>query len=64
MQRPSNIVEKFVVSADGTKVFGGAVGDSEKPALIFVHGYSLTSSVFNNFFANPENSVDFYLVSV
>lgn len=63
MERPRNIAEKFVTSADGTRVFAGAVGDPSRPALVFVHGYSLTSEVFNEIFAKPENSRDFYLVS-
>lgn len=62
MNRPSNLTEKFVVSADGSKIFASAVGNPEKPALVFVHGYALTSAVFNDIFSNPWNSKDFYLV--
>lgn len=62
MQRPAELVEKFVVSKDGTRVFAGALGNPEKPALIFVHGIMTSSSVFNEIFSSPENSKDFYLV--
>ena len=62
MNRPTNFVEKYAVSADGSKIFAGAVGNPEKPALVFVHGYTLTSSVFNDLFSNPTSSKDFYLV--
>ena len=63
MEKPTHLIEKFVLSADGTKVFAGALGDPSKPALVFIHGITLSSSIFNNIFALPELSQDFYLVS-
>lgn len=63
MEKPTHLIETFVLSADGTKVFAGALGDPRKPALVFIHGITLSSSIFNNIFALPELSQDFYLVS-
>lgn len=63
MEKPGNLVEKFVTSADGTKVFAGALGNPEKPSLIFVHGWTLNSSIFNELFTKLELSKEFYLVS-
>lgn len=62
MERPAKIVERYIISADGTKVFAGALGDPTKPALVFVHGFSLCSSIFNDLFARSENSKGYYLV--
>ena len=64
MERPAHLIEKFVVSADGTKVFAGALGNPEKPALVFIHGITLSDSVYNNLFSMPDLSNDFYLVSI
>lgn len=63
MQAPLNISENFVVSADGTRIFAGAVGNPSNPALVFVHGFTLCGDVFNDIFANSDYSKDFYLVS-
>lgn len=64
MERPAHLIEKFVVSADGTRVFAGALGNPEKPALVFIHGMTLSGSVYNNLFSMPELSNDFYLVGI
>ena len=64
MQRPAGIVEKFVVSADGTRIFAGALGVPDKPALIFVHGFTLSGSIFDDLFARLESSKDYYLASL
>ena len=63
MQRPADIVEKFIESADGTRIFAGALGDPDKPALVFVHGFTLSSSVFDDLFARTESSKEYYLAS-
>lgn len=63
MQKPSNTVVKKVQSADGTKIYADAVGNSTNPTLIFVHGFSSSATVFDNIFSNATNSKEFYLVS-
>lgn len=55
MLTPANITENFIVSADGTRVFVGAVGDPGRPALVFVYGFTLCGDIFNDIFANSEN---------
>ena len=63
MEKPANLIEKFVVSADGTRVFAAALGDPSKPALVFVHEIALSGSVFNKLFAKLNEMNEFYLVS-
>ncbi|EJD03372.1 alpha/beta-hydrolase [Fomitiporia mediterranea MF3/22] len=59
----NKILRKFVHSADGTKIYADAVGDSAHPALVFVHGFSSSAAVFDDIFSNPDNSKEFYLAS-
>lgn len=60
----SQKVVKIVASADGTQIYADAIGDPQKPALVFLHGFSTSASVFNDIFTNPSYSEDFFLVSV
>ena len=64
MRTLNGIIEKLIVSADGIRIFAGALGDSNKPALVFSHSSTLSSSNFDDLFAKPENSRDFFLVSI
>lgn len=64
MQRPADIIEKFIGSADGTRIFAGALGDPKKPALVFVHGFTLSGSIFDDLFGRPGSPKDHYLVSL
>ena len=63
MESPANLIEKFVISADGTRIHAGALGDPNKPALVFVHGITLSGSIFNELFAKLNELNEFYLVS-
>ncbi|EGN98426.1 hypothetical protein SERLA73DRAFT_74639 [Serpula lacrymans var. lacrymans S7.3] len=44
---------KFVVSADSTRIYTDAVGHPFNPPIVFIHGYSLSSIVYDNIFTNP-----------
>ncbi|KAJ7577065.1 Alpha/Beta hydrolase protein [Mycena floridula] len=44
------ITKALVTSSDGAKIYAEAVGDSGKPALILVHGYTLSTVVFDKQF--------------
>ncbi|KAG7442768.1 alpha/beta-hydrolase [Guyanagaster necrorhizus] len=53
---------QLVPSKDGALIYADASGDPTKPCLVFVHGLSLSGAVFDNLFANPKLTENFYLV--
>ena len=53
---------RFVTSSDGSKIYADAAGDAGKPAIVFLHGLSLSGAVFNNIFSNEEYKKKFFLV--
>ncbi|KAL4258208.1 AB hydrolase superfamily protein [Pleurotus pulmonarius] len=53
---------KMVVSADGTEIYANAVGDPSHPALVFLHGFSTSTLVFDAIFDSPKWSSQLYLV--
>lgn len=57
-------VSKFVQSADGTRIFANAVGDSSNLALVFVHGGLSDQSVWEDIFLDTEFASKFFLVSM
>lgn len=50
-------------SADGTEIYAEAVGDSSKSAVIFLHGFSMSSMAFDPIFNDPQWLANLYLVS-
>lgn len=59
---PNAPESKVLVSADGTEVYADAVGDPAKPAVVFIHGFSLSTIVFDTIF-NDQLWIDqVYLV--
>lgn len=54
---------KVVISKDGTEIYADAVGDPTKPALVFIHGFSLSSIVFDSIFDDQLWTDHVYLVS-
>ncbi|KAJ7711987.1 Alpha/Beta hydrolase protein [Mycena metata] len=53
---------RVLKSADGTDVYAEAVGDSSKPAVVFIHGFSMSSMAFNAIFSDPKWIANVYLV--
>ncbi|KAJ7235079.1 Alpha/Beta hydrolase protein [Mycena haematopus] len=58
----STTTGQLLKSADGTDIYAEAVGDSSKPALVFIHGFSMSSMAFNAIFADPKWIANAYLV--
>jgi len=46
-------IVKTLRSPDGTVIHAEAAGDRNKPAIVFLHGFSLSSVVFDPLFADP-----------
>ncbi|KAJ7592429.1 Alpha/Beta hydrolase protein [Mycena floridula] len=55
-------VSKVLTSNDGTKIHADAVGDPLKPAMVFIHGCSLGSILFEGIFTDPKWLDALYLV--
>ncbi|KAJ8508843.1 hypothetical protein ONZ45_g8923 [Pleurotus djamor] len=53
---------RLITSADGTKIYTDATGDPSKQSIVFVHGFALSSIVFDNFFTNKKLQDHFYLI--
>ena len=53
---------EYVTSADGTRIYSEAVGDPSKPAIIFIHGFQLSSIAFDSIFDDPKWTDKLYLV--
>lgn len=59
----SSIVNgKIIQSSDGTDIFASAIGNSENPPIVFVHGFTLSALVFDNLFKDERLLDHFYLV--
>ena len=56
------ILEKRLISPDGTLVYAEAVGMPSNPHLVFLHGFSLSTVVFDSIFHNTRYADAFYLV--
>ncbi|KAJ7485105.1 Alpha/Beta hydrolase protein [Mycena galericulata] len=53
---------RIVKSADGTNIYAEALGNSSKPAVVFIHGFSMSSIAFDAIFSDPKWINDIYLV--
>ncbi|KAJ7982841.1 Alpha/Beta hydrolase protein [Mycena polygramma] len=53
---------RVLKSADGTDIYAEGLGDSSKPAVIFIHGFSMSSMAFNAIFSDPQWIASVYLV--
>ncbi|KAJ6632466.1 Alpha/Beta hydrolase protein [Mycena sp. CBHHK59/15] len=52
----------LVKSADGTSIYAEAVGDPSKPAVVFIHGFSMSAMAFDAIFSDPEWIARVYVV--
>lgn len=62
MVSPSTSTSQLVSSSDGAKIYADCVGDAANPAIVFVHGFLFSGSVFDRIFSDPKYSESFYLV--
>ncbi|VDC05612.1 unnamed protein product [Peniophora sp. CBMAI 1063] len=53
---------KRLTSADGTAVYAEAIGDPSNPSIVFLHGFSLSTVVWDCIFHEPRYTDKFYLV--
>ncbi|TFK49583.1 alpha/beta-hydrolase [Heliocybe sulcata] len=60
--RPTVSCELFTSKADGIKVYAEAIGDPGKPALVYIHGNSTSSGVWDHQFFDEELLKYFYQV--
>ncbi|KAJ8469834.1 hypothetical protein ONZ51_g8729 [Trametes cubensis] len=56
------IVEQFVTSVDGTKIYAESAGDRSKPTIVFSHGLAGTVLAWDSQFSDPDLRRDFHLV--
>jgi hypothetical protein len=54
---------RILVAPDGTEIYADAIGDRSKPAVVFIHEFSLSTVVFDEIFNDPLWSSQAYLVS-
>ncbi|KAH6915704.1 Alpha/Beta hydrolase protein [Coprinopsis sp. MPI-PUGE-AT-0042] len=54
---------KLLTSSDGTTIYSEAFGDSSKPAIVFIHGFSLSTRVWEALFKESSLKDHFYLVA-
>lgn len=55
-------ISKLLTSVDGTAVYAEAMGNPANPHIVFMHGFSLSSVVWDNIFHDTRYSNQFYLV--
>ncbi|KLO05439.1 alpha/beta-hydrolase [Schizopora paradoxa] len=53
---------KYVTSSDGLQIYADSNDNVGKPALVFTHGFKLTSAVFDRMFEDPTFSSSYHLV--
>jgi len=59
----SSSSEKLLTSTDGHKIYAKAVGDCSKPSIVFIHGFTLSSLVWDDIFTDKRLLETFYLVA-
>jgi hypothetical protein len=52
----------YVTSADGTQIWTEATGSPNKPAVVFIPGFSCTSLAFDKQWYNPFMTSSLYMV--
>ena len=52
----------YVTSPDGTKVWAEATGNPNKPAVVFIPGFSCSSLAFNKQWSDPCMTENLYMV--
>ena len=52
----------YVTSADGTQIWAEATGNPNKPAVVFIPGFSCTSLAFDKQWYNPFMTSSLYMV--
>ncbi|KAF9646280.1 alpha/beta-hydrolase [Thelephora ganbajun] len=52
----------YVTSADGTKIWAEATGDPDKPAVVFIPGFSCSSLAFSKQWSDPYMTSNLYMV--
>ncbi|THH11695.1 hypothetical protein EW146_g7950 [Bondarzewia mesenterica] len=52
----------LLTSKDGIHLYADAAGNPSNPAIVFLHGLSLSSIAFDNLFTNPKLLDRYYLV--
>jgi len=62
MSNPSHVVKTVTSKADGLKIYAEAIGDPAKPAVVYIHGNSTSSGVWDNQFFDKDLSSNFYQV--
>ncbi|KZV64169.1 alpha/beta-hydrolase [Peniophora sp. CONT] len=53
---------RHLVSADGTAVYAEAIGNPANPHLVFMHGFSLSSVIWDCIFQKTRYAGQFYLI--
>ncbi|KZT24134.1 alpha/beta-hydrolase [Neolentinus lepideus HHB14362 ss-1] len=60
---PSSVTSRIVTSkVDGIRIYGEALGDPSKPAVVYIHGNSTSSGVWDHQFFDEELLKHFYQV--
>lgn len=52
----------YVTSADGTQIWAEATGNPNRPAVVFIPGFSCTSLAFDKQWYNPFMTSSLYMV--
>lgn len=53
---------RILLSVDETEIYAEAIGDSAKPAIVFIHGILLSSVVFDDIFNDLSWCSELYLI--
>lgn len=64
MPSSDHAVPKVLTSADGAAIYAEAKGDQSKPAVVFIHGFSVSSQVVENVFNDSKWLEQAYLASL
>ncbi|EAU93639.1 hypothetical protein CC1G_02869 [Coprinopsis cinerea okayama7 len=59
---PSVISKTIPSLIDGVKIYAEAIGNPEHPAIVYIHGNSTSSGVWDNQFFDPRLSQHFYQI--
>lgn len=64
MNSQPKLMSELIISSDGSTIYAEAIGNHTGQHIIFLHGFTLSSAVFDNIFFDTRYHKEYFLVSI
>lgn len=64
MNSQPRLMSELIISSDGSTIHAEAIGNHSGQHIIFLHGFTLSSAVFDNIFFDIRYHKEYFLVSL